>query len=419
MGDSCSAAFFPPRPPPRRRRRHARLLGAVAVASALLALGAGAAQAHGSDGRGGQQWRSTAAAARRRSRPSEPQTTGAYVYLKKDARKPASWENSTQQYLVATWPGAPGATSRSTEIRAALPAGLTLCGPGWGVQEDKAYGDATRLHREQGAVLPEGLHRLADEENPKGSIFEAKHWELSAMVTVPVPVRRRRRPDATPSPDADGRPPTPTPTADADRRRRRPTPPAPTPTPSVTPTPVAEVDDDADAHVDRRRTPTPTPDADADRRRRGAPTPTPTPERDRSTPRSWPPAAPAVRRSPRPGRPRCRACSPAGSWCSRVPPCSCCGAAAPADRAQEGRRRRRRRPSVVVRRAVRGGECGGRHSAGAARPGAVSSPGPDGVRLSVGCAPGSRGALYPRCPSTDSHHVRPPPAPGRGRPIVG
>ena len=36
---------------------------------------------------------------------SEPQTTGAYVYLKKDARKPASWENSTQQYLVATWPG--------------------------------------------------------------------------------------------------------------------------------------------------------------------------------------------------------------------------------------------------------------------------------------------------------------------------
>ena len=34
------------------------------------------------------------------------QTTGAYVYLKKDATSRPSWENSTQQYLVATWPGA-------------------------------------------------------------------------------------------------------------------------------------------------------------------------------------------------------------------------------------------------------------------------------------------------------------------------
>ena len=91
-------------PPPGRRR--ARVLGAVAVTSALLlALGAGAAQAHDRGGHGGHGGGSSGPAADPAD-AAEQQTTGAYVYLKKDARKPASWENSTQQYLVATWPGA-------------------------------------------------------------------------------------------------------------------------------------------------------------------------------------------------------------------------------------------------------------------------------------------------------------------------
>ena len=77
---------------------------AVGVAALFLALGAGPALAHDRGGRGGQQWQQQNQ--QNQQQKAQPQATGAYVYLKKDPRKPASWENSTQQYLVATWPGA-------------------------------------------------------------------------------------------------------------------------------------------------------------------------------------------------------------------------------------------------------------------------------------------------------------------------
>jgi len=220
-----------PSPTSSRPRRRARLLGAVAITSALLVgLGGGAAQAHDRDssggyggGHGGKPW----------SKPTEspkPQTTGAYVYLKKDAGKPASWENSTQQYLVATWPGASWRDLTLEEIAAVLPAELTLCGPAWGVQQDQAWGDETVFTEAKAPSYPNDYIGWPP-------IFRAKHWDLSAMVTVPACTPTPTvTPSATPAPTPTvTATPTPTPSQSS------PTPPAPTP--SVTPTPIAEVDD--------------------------------------------------------------------------------------------------------------------------------------------------------------------------------
>ena len=254
------------------------------------------------------------------------------MYLKIDRHKDAAWENSTQQYLITTWPGDNWRSDFTLEeIRAVLPAGVTLCGNGWAIQQDTAYGDATVFTGNKAPFYPKDYIGWWNEKTQKGYIFEADHWELREVVKESVP-KCGTTPTPTPTPTVTVTPtptpiptqtptPTPTPTQSVPVPTPSQTPTStPAPTPTVTPTPVAEVDDDAaadlDAEPDRGRG-----RLDADAQRVGL------------LRRSWPPPPPAERRSPRPGRPRCPACSPAGSWCSRVPPCSCSGATAPADRA--------------------------------------------------------------------------------------
>ncbi len=227
-----------------RRAPAARRLGTVVgVTALLLSFGAGAAQAHNRDDRG-----------RTTSHQEQPQqqTTAAYVYLKKDASKPASWENSTQQYLVATWPGASWRDLTLAEVRAALPSEVALCGAGWAVQEDQAWGDATVFTGKPAPSYPKDYIGWPP-------IFAAKHWNLASMVTVPT-CAAKPTPTPTPTPTAT---PTPTPTpTDTPSPTPTPTAPAPAaPTPVVTPVPTSTP------------TPTPTPAGEVD----AAPAPTPTP----------------------------------------------------------------------------------------------------------------------------------------------
>lgn len=204
-------------------RRPARLVGAAGLAAVLLALGAG--PAHAQDGRGPH-------------RPhTDRSTTGAYVYLKKDAAAPASWENSTQQYLVATWPGASYRDLTLDEIRAALPASSTLCGAGWAVQEDQAHGDATVFTGNPAPSYPQDYIGW-------GPIFDARHWELADMVTVPACGAVAPTAPATPAPKPTAKPtpkPTATPTPKPTPSASVPCPPTATPTPTGTPTPAPTV----------------------------------------------------------------------------------------------------------------------------------------------------------------------------------
>ena len=193
---------------------------AVGVAALFLALGAGPALAHDRGGRGGQQWQQQNQQWQQNPQPkAQPQATGAYVYLKKDPRKPASWENSTQQYLVATWPGASYRDLTLDEVRAAVPKGLTVCGDGWGVQEDQINGTEAVFTDNKAPSYPKDYIG-----HPP--IFAAEHWELRDMVTVPACGAVLPTPPATPKP---------TPSASV------PCPPSatPTPTPSVSTTPTA------------------------------------------------------------------------------------------------------------------------------------------------------------------------------------
>jgi len=257
----------------RRPGRHLRLVGAVVgVTVALVALGGGAAQAHGRDGRSGGQWQQAEQKqdwkkdGKKRDQPvaqTKPQeTTGAYVYLKKDVNAPAAWENSTQQYLVATWPGAYWRDLTLAEITAALPAGVTLCGPGWGVQQDKAYGDATVFTENKAPFYPKDYIGW-------GPIFGAKHFELSSMVTVPA-CAPTPAPVPVPVPTPTVPVPTPTVPAPAPTDSSTPTPaPSLTPTPTPTPTPV---DDEVAAPLPPT-TPAPTPTSTPAEEVLAAPTP--------------------------------------------------------------------------------------------------------------------------------------------------
>jgi LPXTG-motif cell wall-anchored protein len=193
------------------------------VAALALALSGGAAQAHDS-GQQGQYQKSTAA----------------YVYLKKDPGKPASWENSTQQYLVAAWSGATYRDLTLDEIAAALPRGLTVCGTGWGVQEDQANGGPSVFTSKPAPSYPKDYVGW-------GPIFAARHWELTAMVTVPACATDVPSPQPSGSPSATpSTPPVPTPPVVPPVTPPLPsTPPTtPVPSPSQSTPPTEVVDDD-------------------------------------------------------------------------------------------------------------------------------------------------------------------------------
>ncbi|WP_273653899.1 hypothetical protein [Cellulomonas fimi] len=188
-------------------------------------------------------------------------TTAAYVYLKKDAKAPASWWNSTQQYLVATWDGAQWRNITWDQIRDAVP--FEVCGPGWGVQEDAAYGGPQVFTDSDAPHYPDGVLKWTDEGGP---LFAADHWDLEEQVgTVPAcaPTYPTPTQTATPTPTAT---PSATPTV---------TPEAPTPTPA----PTDVVDDDVTPTPSATSTPVvtpvPTPSTTSEVLA-AAPTPTPT-----------------------------------------------------------------------------------------------------------------------------------------------
>lgn len=167
--------------------------------------------------------------------------SGAYVYRKRDASKPASWENSTQQYLVATWPGGSYRDVTLAQVRTALAAkGIELCGSGWAVQEDQAYGTVSLF-----SGTPAPSYPTATIGWPP--IFAAQHWSLEKFFDVPAcgavapapsptrptPAAPVVAPTATSSPVAT---PTPTPTPSTPAATVAPTAqPTVSPTPSVTP----------------------------------------------------------------------------------------------------------------------------------------------------------------------------------------
>jgi len=234
----------------RTARAFTPLAVATVVAAVALTASAGAAQATGGSHHGGGRPGHHSSGAPKPS-VSPGKATGAYVYLKRDASKEASWENSTQQYLVATWPGAEYRALTLEEIRAAVPADVTVCGPGWGVQEDQAYGDESLFTDSPAPSYPNA-------EIGWPPIFAAQHWSLEKFVgTVPECEVVTPPPSTTPTPTVT---PTVTPTP-----TETPTPtPTPsetataTPTPTVTPTPEVQATQTAVPTVSATPTPTAT-----------------------------------------------------------------------------------------------------------------------------------------------------------------
>lgn len=119
--------------------------------------------------------------------------TGAYVYRKRDASRPASWKNSTQQYLVATWSGAEYRPVSLDQVRTALAAaGIEPCGPGWAVQEDQAYGTESLFTDTPAPSYP----KMTIGWPP---IFAAQHWTLDRFVQVPACASATVVPTPTPT----------------------------------------------------------------------------------------------------------------------------------------------------------------------------------------------------------------------------
>lgn len=107
-----------------------------------------------------------------------------YVYKKLDPNAPASWPNSGVQDLIAFVPG----TDWFTEFPGDLPA--YVCGPGWGVQQDKVSHDGT-------FVWPESIEYPHDNIGWP-PIYAAQHFDLETFVTVPDCVTSTEQPTSPP-----------------------------------------------------------------------------------------------------------------------------------------------------------------------------------------------------------------------------
>ncbi|MEK8227481.1 hypothetical protein NKG05_17340 [Oerskovia sp. M15] len=96
---------------------------------------------------------------------------GLYVYPKKDADRPASWENSGEQTLVAHRPG----DKWYTTFPGVLPD--FVCGDGWAVQQDRVRQDGT-------FEWPETITPPATKLD--GVLVEARHQEVEQLgVEIP------------------------------------------------------------------------------------------------------------------------------------------------------------------------------------------------------------------------------------------
>jgi len=105
--------------------------------------------------------------------PVKVKSTGAYLYKKLDASKPASWENSGKQTLVKTWDG----WSWPTRYPGILPA--EVCGTGWALQVDEINGPQS--------LFPPIVERVTN-TGVLGSpiLVAARHYDLSAVMAVPA-----------------------------------------------------------------------------------------------------------------------------------------------------------------------------------------------------------------------------------------
>jgi len=103
--------------------------------------------------------------------PAEVLEVAFYVYPKLDPTAPASWPNSGVQDLIATAPG----VDWFTEFPGELPA--YVCGPGWGVQQDKVSHDGS-------FVWPESIE-YPDDNIGWPPIYAAQHTDLELYIAVP------------------------------------------------------------------------------------------------------------------------------------------------------------------------------------------------------------------------------------------
>ncbi|GEA86287.1 LPXTG cell wall anchor domain-containing protein [Cellulomonas cellasea] len=192
----------------------------------------------------------------------KPYSVAAYVYKKVDPAKDAAWENSTQQFLVAAWDGKEyRADLTLEEIQAAV--AEPVCGPGWGIQQDKAFGTtAVFTDPDKQPWYPNSYIGWWDSSKggyQPGKLYQAAHWNLEdAIGSVPECDEVAPVPSATPTPVVT---PSPLPTV------------PPVTTPSATPTPVASEDP----------TSTPTPTTTSSGEVSAAPTPSATPTPSAST----------------------------------------------------------------------------------------------------------------------------------------
>lgn len=104
-----------------------------------------------------------------------------YVYKKLDHNKPAAWENSGEQTLVAVQPG-----SDWFAVAPDLPD--FVCGSGWAFQQDK-------VHADPGFEWPESITYPTDNIGWP-PIYDAKHGELETSPCIPT------RPNPIPWSDA-------------------------------------------------------------------------------------------------------------------------------------------------------------------------------------------------------------------------
>ena len=112
--------------------------------------------------------------------PQNPTLYGAafYVYKKTDPKKPASWQNSGLQTLVLAEYGRTSKQSNrwfASIDPSALPS--FVCGPGWGVQQDKVQYTGT-------FAFPANIQYPVDNIGFP-PLYDYRHEELGAYVTVP------------------------------------------------------------------------------------------------------------------------------------------------------------------------------------------------------------------------------------------
>lgn len=102
-----------------------------------------------------------------------------YLYQKKDPTQPASWQNSLKQTFIASHKGTAWFTT--------FPTGLPdyVCGPAWGVQQDKVGNWAPEWDDNGNFVWPTNIEYPNDNIGWP-PIYEAKHDNLSTVITVPA-----------------------------------------------------------------------------------------------------------------------------------------------------------------------------------------------------------------------------------------